>query len=55
MLNTFNLASYITCIDDLELLVERLPLQQYSKILNSVDSNFHTLNVTEAVMAKHGQ
>lgn len=50
----FNLADYITCIDDLQLLVERLPLQQYSKVLSSLDSNRHTLAITEAVLAKHG-
>ena len=54
VIGTFNLADYITCIDDLELLIERLPMQQYSKILNSVDSNIHTMSTTEAVMTKHG-
>ena len=50
-----NLSDYITCINDLQLIVERLPAQQYITVLNSVSENVHTIRMTEAIMARHGR
>ena len=50
-----NLGAYITNINDLQMIIERLPSQQSFEVLNSVSVNMHTNRITEAVMAKHGE
>lgn len=37
------------------MVVDRLPNQQYTKILNSFGVNIHTKMVTQAVMPKRGE
>ena len=43
---SMNLADYITCINDLQLIIERLPSQQYISLLNSVAENLQTSHMT---------
>ena len=49
-----NFVDYISCIGDLQLIFNRLPSQQYSKILNKFEQNMHSQSITEAIMDKRG-
>ena len=43
---TMNLSDYITSINDLQLVIDILPSQQYVSVLNTVSENVHTRRIT---------
>ena len=49
------LNSVIDCIEDLVIVIERLPAQQYSLLLNKFEKNMHTVAIREAIMDKRGK
>lgn len=49
-----DLTDYISCIGDLELLIDQLPAQQYYRILNKLQRNVYCRKVKESIMAKRG-
>lgn len=46
---------YITSQEDLEVIVERLPAQQYFKIFNNFGENYHTRKIKEAILPKQSR
>lgn len=49
------LSDVIDCIEDLDLVIQELPAQQYGRLINKLERNLQTQNVREAVMAKRGE
>ena len=49
------LSDYIDCIDDLQLIIEKLPQQQSRKVMNRLKSCQKVFSVQEAVMGKRGE
>ena len=47
--------NYISSQQDLKIIVERLPAQQYLNIFNSFGQNYHTKKLTEAFMIQSGE
>lgn len=44
---------FIISQTDLEIVVERLPAQQYLPIFNTFSENFHTRKISEAILQKN--
>jgi len=53
-LMALDLTDYISCIGDLGLLIEKLPAQQYFRVLNKLQRNFYCQKIKEAIMQKRG-
>ena len=49
------LGDVIDCIEDLAIIIERLPSQQYSLLLSKFEKNMQTIAISEAIMAKRGR
>ena len=45
---------YISNQDDLDLLFERLPVEQYTAIINKLGQNVHTKKIKSCLMVKSG-
>ena len=43
---------FVSCQEDLELIIERLPAQQYLGILDKFGENFRTKAMTEAILTR---
>ena len=52
---TVYLSDVIDCIEDLAVVIERLPAQQYNLLLNKFEQNMHTAAIREGIMAKKGE
>ena len=50
-----HLSNVIDCLEDLELILDRLSAQQYSLLLSKLEKNVSTQAVKEAIMAKRGE
>ena len=49
------LSDVIDCIEDLGILIKKLPAQQYSILLNNFEKNMSTKAIKEAVMTTKGE
>ena len=49
------LSDVIDCIEDLALVIERLPAQQYNLLLNKLEKNMQTAAIKEGILSKKGE
>ena len=47
-----NFTDYIGCLEDFELMIDRLPAQQYKYILQKLGSNFQTHSIKDALFER---
>ena len=50
-----NFEDYISCQEDLDIIIESLPAQQYIGLFNKFDSNYHTMQIKEAILDRTGE
>ena len=49
------LSSYIDCIDDLALILESIPAQQFRPVINKLEENITTKYIQESIMSREGE